>query len=219
MLTREQILTAIRAGRASECGDNRDYNRLSRFFAVEDLSAFYVEVTPELAATWNQLELTREAVLENLRGDLAFAFEKALDRRRISSAMMYSTVLMWMWVLEDELQHRDDQYEHFGLPLFKAVALKYELPNPIGNDRGSELKYSLKGPDHEVDERQHQTLLEEAALILEQEGWLVERAGYDTGSSRMRRFGERYRAWQTKVDEFRKSTPQAEAWPKPPDNS
>ena len=63
-------------------------------------------------------------------------------------------------------------------------------------------------------------LLAECALILEQEGWLIGRAVHSewgAGNSRMRRFYDRYQAWQNKVNEFRKNNPGV--WDVPPDNS
>jgi hypothetical protein len=60
-------------------------------------------------------------------------------------------------------------------------------------------------------------LLAEAALILEQEGWLVRRHAYENPLTRMGRFAERYRVWQEKVKAFRVENP--EAWPEPTDNS
>ena len=57
----------------------------------------------------------------------------------------------------------------------------------------------------------------EAAFILEQEGWQLSRWARDTGSARLRRFAERYEAWQAKVKALRKSG--AQEWPEPPDNS
>jgi len=32
----------------------------------------------------------------------------------------------------------------YGLPLFKATAIKYGFPNPIGDDSGSERKYDCE---------------------------------------------------------------------------
>ena len=48
---------------------------------------------------------------------------------------------MWMWILEDDLQYMDS-YAMYGLPLFKAVALKYGFKNEIGKDTGKEEKYN-----------------------------------------------------------------------------
>jgi hypothetical protein len=58
-------------------------------------------------------------------------------------------------------------------------------------------------------------LMEEAALILEQEGWLIERCAHETGGSRLRRFSERYKDWQSKVKSFREQD--LNVWPEPPD--
>lgn len=139
MLTKEQVIEALRSGRKSDCLDGRDYARLAEFFPVEMLPEF--GLTLKEGAEWTVKEYTRENVLDQLREDIAFGFEKALGRRGISSSFMHSTVLMWMWLLEDELQSHSS-YAQYGLPLFKAVAVKYGFDNPIGNDTGSEHKYS-----------------------------------------------------------------------------
>ncbi len=60
-------------------------------------------------------------------------------------------------------------------------------------------------------------LLLEAAIILEQEGWLVVRQANDTGSRRLRNFAERYSEWQKKVKAARERD--QTMWPEPPDNS
>lgn len=42
------------------------------------------------------------------------------------------------------VQHEDwdeDDYGFYGLPLFKATAVKYGWDNPIGEDSGRERKY------------------------------------------------------------------------------
>jgi hypothetical protein len=64
-------------------------------------------------------------------------------------------------------------------------------------------------------------LLAEAALILEQEGWLLERMYRETSSARIRSFNDRYKAWQRKVVEARLQGPLEATgmWPEPPDNS
>jgi hypothetical protein len=62
-----------------------------------------------------------------------------------------------------------------------------------------------------------QELLEQAAYILEQEGWLIGRAARDTGSTRLKQFYERYAAWQAEVRALREAQPGE--WAAPPDNS
>lgn len=72
---------------------------------------------------------------------------------------------------------------------------------------------SIEGPHP-----QRQYLLEQAALILEQEGWLLARMTHDgVGGRRVAQFRDRFEEWRQKVKEFRNQN--AEVWPEPPDNS
>lgn len=49
---------------------------------------------------------------------------------------------MWNYILEEGLEDWDeDDYRFYGLPLFKATAVKYGWDNPIGEDSGRERKY------------------------------------------------------------------------------
>ena len=49
---------------------------------------------------------------------------------------------MWNWILEEGLEDwDDDNYAMYGLPLFKATAVKYGFENPIGDDNGDESYY------------------------------------------------------------------------------
>lgn len=145
MLTQEQVLTAITSGRESKAWpDSRDYGRLTAFFPKSDLPALGFTMNGEaehVVKAW-----TRENIVAELTGDLAYAFEKAMDKRGISSGLMLAVVQMWCWILgEDELADNEADYAQYGLPILKAVALKFGLPNPIGDDRGNEYKYSSGG--------------------------------------------------------------------------
>lgn len=150
MLTREQILEAVKGGRKSDSLDGRDYGRLVDFFPVEDYETFGFKLKDVADPSKVEVkEWTRENVLAQLASDVSFGFEKALNKRGLSASAMHSVVSMWMWVLEDDLQGRgEDLYAQYGLPYLKAVALKYELPNEIGDDAGDEHKYSAEG-DHD----------------------------------------------------------------------
>jgi hypothetical protein len=64
-----------------------------------------------------------------------------------------------------------------------------------------------------------QELLEMAALILEQEGWLAGRFAHEINNGRLRRFSDRYQAWQAKLNQFREQAPDNNGWPVPEDNS
>ena len=129
----------------SETIDGRDFHRLAQFIPFDMLPKFGIEPSDE----WNDKEkwdanvkpFTRENILKQLEEDVAFGFEKALNKRGISSGLMYAVVKMWNWILEEGLEDFDN-YPMYGLPLFKATAVKYGFDNPIGDDTGSEEEYN-----------------------------------------------------------------------------
>lgn len=82
------------------------------------------------------------AFMKQLEEDVRFGFEKALNQRGISASLMFECVMMWNYILEEGLEDWDeDDYRFYGLPLFKATAVKYGWDNPIGEDSGRERKY------------------------------------------------------------------------------
>jgi len=136
MKTVEQLLKY-----ESQCLDGRDQYRLFDFFTEEQLSSIGVIFKEEYKGKHKTIPLTRENVLNKLEGDVAFGFEKALNQKVISASFMYQVVKMWNWILEEGLEYFDN-YAQYGLPLFKATALKYGFDNPIGEDTGEESKYA-----------------------------------------------------------------------------
>jgi len=140
MKTKDQILAAIHNGKKAECLDRRDFSRLADFFPVEQWGLFGFALVDGADAP-KPTPLTKENVLKNLGHDIEFGFEKALGKRGISASFMNDVVKMWLWVLDDDLQD-NNQYAQYGLPLLKAVALKYGFENRIGDDIGNEKKYS-----------------------------------------------------------------------------
>ena len=137
MKTLDQIIAEFQ----SDCIDWRDLYRLSQFIPEERLSDLGLSLKEGYAGTHEPQPFTRENVLAQLERDVAFGFEKALNKRGISALCMYEVIKMWNWVLEEGLEGFDD-YAQYGLPLLKATAVKYGLNNPIGDDTGSEDKYS-----------------------------------------------------------------------------
>ena len=138
MKTLEQL-----RGYQSQCIDGRDLNRLAQFIPEDQLHFFGMSVQEGKEGQHKHKEWTRENILEQLKEDVAFGFEKALNQRGISSSMMFMVVKMWNWILEEGLENYDeDDYAQYGLPLFKASAVKYGFPNEIGDDSGSEDKYA-----------------------------------------------------------------------------
>lgn len=125
----------------SKALDGRDVNRLAQFVAEADMGKFGLTLREEWVGKHEPIAFTRENVLAQLRKDVAFGFEKALNQRGISSSLMYEVVAMWNWILEEGLEDFK-AYAQYGLPLFKATAVKYGFDNPIGDDGGNEDKYA-----------------------------------------------------------------------------
>jgi hypothetical protein len=123
----------------SDTLDGRDTCRLAMFLTVQQASKMGVEFRE--GHDHVPTPFTRENLLAQLKEDVEFGFEKALAQRGISADAMHSVVKMWNWVLEEGLEDFDD-YPMYGLPLFKATAVKYGFPNPIGDDTGTERKYN-----------------------------------------------------------------------------
>lgn len=141
MKTLEEILN-YKGGGSCNFLDGRDCIRLSCFLTVEQWSRIGLEPKEGADVSDHQPEpFTEENVRKHLACDLDFAFEKALDQRGISASLMYDVVKMWLWVLDDPLADWQE-YAQYGLPLLKQVAVKYGLPNPIGDDYGDEGRYA-----------------------------------------------------------------------------
>lgn len=137
MKTLEQVKKEYK----SKTIDGRDLSRLAQFIPEKELIDFGLELKEEYKGSHTSIEFTKENILNQLKEDVEFGFEKALDQRGISAGMMYEVVSMWNWVLEDGLEDFTD-YAQYGLPLFKATAVKYGFDNPINNDYGDESKYA-----------------------------------------------------------------------------
>lgn len=111
--------------------------RLRQFLTVEQAKSIDWEVLKQYHKT---IEFIKQNVLKQLESDVAFGFKKALEKNLLISKLMFDVVKEWLLILEDPLKDFDD-YSMYGLPLFKAVAVKYGFDNPIGEDDGSEDKY------------------------------------------------------------------------------
>lgn len=135
-----KTLAQVKEQYKSNTIDGRDLYRLMQFIPESELKDFGMELKPEYVGTHKHIDFTRENVLIQLEKDVEFGFEKALNQRGISAGMMAEVVMMWNWVLEEGLEDFDD-YPMYGLPIFKATAVKYGFDNPIGDDTGCESIY------------------------------------------------------------------------------
>lgn len=147
MKTLEQIV-----GHEFQCLDGRDKSRFAQFVPFDMLDKFDIHPADDYNSKeiWDKevlVPFTRENVLNQLKDDVEFGFEKALGKRGISASLMYECVSFWNWILEEGLEDFDD-YAQYGLPLFKATAVKYGFDNPIGDDNGDEYCYSAEAEDY-----------------------------------------------------------------------
>jgi len=123
--------------------DGRDLYRLADFIPEDQLKDFGITLNEEYVGKHVAKEFTKENILLQLKDDVEFGFEKALNQRGISSSLMYEVVNMWNWILEEGLEDFGyENYAQYGLPLFKATAVKYGFENPIGDNQGNEDKYA-----------------------------------------------------------------------------
>lgn len=131
----------------SQTIDGRDFMRLAKYIPAENL----IKMKCDPVEGHTPADFTRENILEDLKRDLDFAFEKAIDKRGISAACMYYVIKMWTWILEDGLEDwSDDNYAQYGLPLLKASALKYGFVDEIDGYEGNEHYFSenYEGDDY-----------------------------------------------------------------------
>lgn len=142
MLSQEQVLKGfLQRNRGVFCSfDPWDAARLGSFFDVSEWEKLGLWLREGQSWDEPKREWTREEVLEQVRCDVSFGFEKALGKRGISARLMNEVVQMWLWVLE--IDFLPVSYAQYGLPLLKKVSLAFGFDNPIGDDTGSEEKYA-----------------------------------------------------------------------------
>lgn len=91
MKTLEQIKVAYK----SPTIDRRDLYRLAEFIPFEMFPFCGLTLQDNVTKEeWDKktIPFTRENVLKQLKEDVAFGFEKALDKRGISSSLMFEVV-------------------------------------------------------------------------------------------------------------------------------
>ena len=80
--------------------------------------------------------LTSEHVLAEMRGYMEFAWGKALGHRSISASRSVEKFAAWLWLLGDDemfsFAEADSTYAQYGVPVLKAISVKYGFPFPDG---------------------------------------------------------------------------------------
>ena len=113
MLTREQVLDAIKGGKKSLCMDYRDFERLLDFYELSDWVHFGAEVNEN--TKHNVIPYSESTVRNLLLRDLDFALEKLNGKRGLSLMLACRVIQMWMCILEDkELQNPSGRSKRFS---------------------------------------------------------------------------------------------------------
>ena len=103
--------------------DKRWTKRFLEFIPVEEWGDYgfsnRADTTPEL------VEWTEENVLKQLRKDVEFAIEKAINHRGISASLMHDVLASWCEVLENGLE--DTSYGWYGDKLIKDIDALYDF--------------------------------------------------------------------------------------------
>jgi hypothetical protein len=93
-------------------------------------------------------EWTEANVIEQMKEMTRIGFEFGLTHRGTSAAWMRQALYIYTDLLEDKelLQKRAKKNLDalYGLPLYKAIAVRYGFPNPIGDDEGNEEHYFVQ---------------------------------------------------------------------------
>lgn len=107
----------------------------SLLFAYLDLEHVRPFAKPDAdLADWVPRTLTDEAIRGEMCGYMAFAWEKALGHRGISANRSVEKFAAWLWLLGDDdtlaFAEDDDNYAQYGVPVLKAISVKYGFPFP-----------------------------------------------------------------------------------------
>ena len=105
--------------------EDRFGKRFASFLSEEQMKQIGLELKEEykgkhIPKVWNE-----ENVLAQLKEDVAFGIEKALDHRGISASLMFDVCRAWCVVLENGLENTE--YGWYGDKLFKALDQKYKF--------------------------------------------------------------------------------------------
>ena len=106
--------------------DRRFTKRFIDFIPVHDWEKFGFEYTGEMNADdVKPKEWTEENIIMQLKEDVKFGIEKAINHRGISASLMYDVLRSWCIVLENGLEHT--AYGWYGDRLIRKIDEKYNF--------------------------------------------------------------------------------------------
>ena len=124
MKTLEYVKNHIDEFERDDFLDKRFTCRFLDFIEESEWEKFGFKRTGDIKKQHKPKEWTDENILSQLKSDVDFGIEKALDHRGISSELMAMVCLAWLDVLEDKDIDRN-LYGWYGSELFKAIDKKY----------------------------------------------------------------------------------------------
>ncbi len=80
-------------------------------------------------------------IIKSLSVSLYKAFNFALNKDKVNSMIYFNEIKAWCFILDNKNLYNFKTFNHFGLPLYKAVAIQYGLENQIGDNNGNEKCY------------------------------------------------------------------------------
>ena len=103
--------------------EDRFGRRLCSFLTQEQAKSIGFALSNE-NEEWGEIkDFTEDNVIEILKSDVKFGYEKATWERGISANLMYEVVKAWLKVLEDKREY--PEYYGYGKSFFKKVANNY----------------------------------------------------------------------------------------------
>ncbi len=103
--------------------ESRFTKRFMDFIPVDEWEKFGFRFTGEVHPEVK--EWTEENIISQLKEDVEFGIEKAINHRGISAELMYDVVKAWCIVLENGLENTE--YGWYGHSMFEAVDKYYNF--------------------------------------------------------------------------------------------
>lgn len=103
--------------------DRRFTKRFIEFLHVEEWEQFGFGYCGE--GSYVPKEWTEENILVQLKRDVEFGYQKAINERGLSSGLMCMVVRAWCKVLENGLELDDDGTGYYSINQFTSVAEHY----------------------------------------------------------------------------------------------
>ena len=106
--------------------DQKWTKRVLDFLPYEEWEQYGFKASDDFdPSTYKPKEWTEENLMEQLKEDVDFAIEKAINHRGISASLMNDVLISWCIVLENGLENTG--YGWYGDKLIRALNEKYNL--------------------------------------------------------------------------------------------